>query len=321
MKNRFSVDMAELHWAMQVMDTIDVGLVVVDRDYNVCLWNSFMQSYSDVRTDKIMHKNLFTVMPNLPEKWLKSQIDSCVELKNRSFSNWEDRPFIFEFVNYSPISNGMDVMYQNLVMTPLKALSGEISHVCLMIQDVSDIAKNKISLRESNAHLSEMSQRDGLTGLFNRRYWESCLIEEFKQSNVTEQPATLVVLDIDHFKKVNDTYGHAAGDEVIRQTAKTLLQTARRSDICGRYGGEEFVALLPSTTADQAMYFAERMRKRIEQLVVNTDAGKITFTISLGVAQLSDEILSHIEWFESADRGLYFSKEHGRNQCNIYSEK
>jgi diguanylate cyclase (GGDEF)-like protein len=318
MKDRLSVEMGELHWAMQVMDTIDVGLVVVDREYNVCLWNSFMQSYSDVRTDKIMHKNLFTTIPDLPEKWLKSQIDSCVELRNRSFSNWEDRPFIFEFVNYSPISNGMDVMYQNLVMTPLKSLHGDISHVCLMIQDVSDIAKNKINLRESNAHLSEISQRDGLTKLFNRAYWESCFIEEFNLASVVEQPATVVVLDIDHFKKVNDNFGHSAGDEVIRQTAKTLLQTARRSDICGRYGGEEFVALLPGTTADQAMYFAERMRKRIEKLVVKTETGNITFTISLGIAQLNNDILSHVEWFESADKALYFSKEHGRNQANIY---
>jgi len=313
-----SVEMSELHWGIQVMDTIDVGLVVVDREYNVCLWNSFMQSYSGVRSESIMNRNLFSVIKNLPERWLKSQIDSCVELRHRSFSNWEDRPFVFEFVNYSPISNGMDVMYQNLVMTPLKSRTCDISHVCLMIQDVSDVAKNKITLRESNAHLSEMSQIDGLTGLFNRSYWESCFIEEHKIASLTEQPRTVVVLDIDHFKKVNDTYGHSAGDEVIRQTANMLRQTARRSDICGRYGGEEFVALLPGTTADEATYFAERLRKRIEKLVVQTEAGNISFTVSLGVSQLTSDMLSHLEWFESADKALYYSKEHGRNQSHIY---
>ena len=129
------------------------------------------------------------------------------------------------------------------------------------------------------------------------------------------------MFDIDHFKKVNDTYGHASGDEVIRKTAQTLLQTARRSDICGRYGGEEFVALLPGTTSDQAMYFAERLRKRIEQLEVETEAGTIKYTISLGICQLNDELLTHIEWFESADKALYFSKENGRNQVNVYHDK
>jgi diguanylate cyclase (GGDEF)-like protein len=313
--------LSEFHWGMQILDTIDVGLVVIDREYNVCLWNSFMQSYSDVRADKIMQHNLFSVIKDLPEKWLKSQIDTCIELRNRSFSNWEDRPYIFEFKNYSPISNGMEIMYQNLVITPLQSLNGEISHVCLMIQDVSDIAKNKINLHESNRHLSEISQRDGLTGLFNRRYWEACFSDEFKQAATTELPSTLVVFDIDHFKKVNDTYGHASGDEVIRKTAQTLLQTARRSDICGRYGGEEFVALLPGTTSDQAMYFAERLRKRIEQLEVETEAGTIKYTISLGICQLNDELLTHIEWFESADKALYFSKENGRNQVNVYHDK
>ncbi|MGX9416699.1 GGDEF domain-containing protein [Vibrio sp. RC27] len=319
-QGELTVGMSEFHWAMQVMDTIDVGLVVVDREYNVCLWNSFMQGYSGVRADKIMSNNLFSVIDGLPEQWLKSQIDSCAELGSRSFSNWEDRPFIFEFVNYSPISNGMDVMYQNLVLTPLKSLNGEISHVCLMIQDVSDIAKNKITLRESNAHLSEISQQDGLTGLFNRSYWESRFAEEYQRSSITDQCCSVVVLDIDHFKKVNDNYGHAAGDEVIRQTAKALLLTARRTDVCGRYGGEEFVALLPDTTADQAKYFAERMRKRIEALIVKTETGDISFTISLGIAQLNSDILSHLEWFECADKALYFSKEHGRNQSSTYQE-
>lgn len=81
--------LSEFHWGMQILDTIDVGLVVIDREYNVCLWNSFMQSYSDVRADKIMQHNLFSVIKDLPEKWLKSQIDTCIELRNRSFSNWK----------------------------------------------------------------------------------------------------------------------------------------------------------------------------------------------------------------------------------------
>lgn len=315
-----TVGLSEFHWGMQVMDSIDVGLVVVDREYNVCLWNSFMQNYSGVRSEMILQKNLFHVIDSLPETWLRLQINTCIELRNRSFSSWEDRPYVFEFKNYSPISNGMAIMYQNIVMTPLKSLSGDISHVCIMIQDVSDVAKNKISLRESNRYLSEISQRDGLTGLFNRRYWESRFIEEFKRAHTTELPASLVVFDIDHFKKVNDTYGHAAGDEVIRKTAQTLLQTARHSDICGRYGGEEFVALLPETTADQALYFAERLRKRIEKLNVETEAGEVKYTISLGICQLSSALLTHLEWFECADKSLYFSKENGRNQVNLYHD-
>lgn len=310
--------LSELHWGMQVMDTIDVGLVVVDLEYNVCLWNSFMQGYSGIRAEKIMQKNLFEAIDELPSQWLINQINTCIELRTRSFSNWEERPHIFKFKNYSPVSNGLEFMYQNMVMTPLVSLSGEISHVCLMIQDVSDIAQNKIFLRESNKHLAQISQRDGLTGLFNRAYWESCLVEEYKSCSVSGRTSTLIIFDIDHFKKVNDTYGHGAGDEVIRKTAQMLSTTARRSDYCGRYGGEEFTVLLPDTTSDQAMYFAERLRKRIADLCVDTDAGQITYTISLGVCEFDASIPSHTQWLESADKALYQSKQSGRNQTTCF---
>ncbi|MGB1322300.1 MAG: diguanylate cyclase [Vibrio gallaecicus] len=316
--SEITLDMHEFHWALQVMDTIDVGLVVLDSDYNVCLWNSFMQSYSGIKVDQIMHRNLFEVIPSLPQAWLTDQIVASTELRSRSFSNWEDRPHIFEFKNYSPLSHQRINMYQNLVITPLTALNSEVSHVCLMIQDVSDVANNKLHLRESNERLSTMSRTDGLTGLFNRAYWESCLAKEFEEATLKARPSTLVIFDIDHFKKVNDTYGHGAGDDVIRQTAQLLRKTARGSDSCGRYGGEEFTVLLPNTTADQAQYFAERLRKRIAKNIVATSSGEVAYTVSLGVCELSSDIASHLEWLERADKALYHSKQSGRNQTTLY---
>jgi diguanylate cyclase (GGDEF)-like protein len=316
--SQITFEMDELHWALQVMDTIDVGLVVLDLEHNVCLWNSFMQSYSGINGDKILHQNLFDVVPNLPKEWLKAQIAACSELKSRIFSNWEDRPHIFDFKNYSPLSHQRINMYQNLVMTPLTSLNGRVSHVCVMVQDVSDVASSKLQLRDSNERLSTMSRTDGLTGLFNRAYWESCLSKEYESAKLLTQPSTLVIFDIDHFKKVNDTYGHGAGDEVIRQTARLLKKTARNSDLCGRYGGEEFTVLLPGTTADQAHYFAERLRKRVEEYGVDTSSGPINFTISLGVCELSPCIASHLEWLESADKALYQSKQSGRNQTSLF---
>ncbi len=133
----------------------------------------------------------------------------------------------------------------------------------------------------------------------------------------TEGQASLVIFDIDHFKKVNDTYGHAAGDDVIRKTSEILRKTARATDHCGRYGGEEFTVLLPNTPVDQARYFAERLRKRIESEVVNTEAGPIQYTISLGVCAFNKRFRNHAEWLEHADKALYESKELGRNQTTV----
>ncbi|PJC87978.1 diguanylate cyclase [Vibrio sp. HA2012] len=316
-----SLNIADFHWALQVMGTIDVGLVVVDRKYNVCLWNSFMQNYSGIGSESIMDKNLFEVCPSLPEDWLKAKLQTCAKLNTRGFSNWEDRPCVFEFKNYSPVSHGLTTMYQNMVITPLKSLTGEVSHLCIMLQDVSDIAKSKIHLRESNHQLSLISRMDGLTGLFNRAHWEKCLREEFDNLSVSCQSSSLVIFDIDYFKRVNDTYGHGVGDEVIRRTSAMLKKTARHSDFCGRYGGEEFTILLPDTTADQALYFAERLRKRIETTVVETEECRVQYTISLGVSEFTPSFSTYHEWLESADKALYQSKTSGRNQTSVYSEQ
>ena len=127
-----------------------------------------------------------------------------------------------------------------------------------------------------------------------------------------------MIFDIDHFKRVNDTYGHQAGDEVIRQCAAALKSSARDMDICGRYGGEEFVVLLPETNDRNGVVFAERLRQKIESLTVKYEQYEIKFTISLGICQLSEGIGSAEKWLESSDQALYKSKENGRNQTSIF---
>jgi diguanylate cyclase (GGDEF)-like protein len=129
-----------------------------------------------------------------------------------------------------------------------------------------------------------------------------------------------MMFDIDHFKDVNDTYGHQAGDEVIRQTSRTLQRTIRKTDVAGRYGGEEFAVLLVNTEKDNAHILAERLRKRIEALTIQYDGMEIKFKISLGLAELDENLNDHTEWLEQADQALYYSKENGRNQTTIYSK-
>lgn len=312
-----TLDLTDFHWTMQLLDTLDAGLVVVDREYNVCAWNSFMQNYSGINAESIMGKCLFTTYPNLPEAWLKAKLESTSKLKTRGFSNWEDRPVIFEFKNFSPVSQGLIKMYQNMVITPLKSPTGEVTHFAIMLQDVSDIAKSKMHLKRSNEKLTELGRTDGLTGLYNRAFWEASFEEEFNLLQTTGGTSSLVMFDIDHFKKVNDTYGHAVGDQVIQATARQLTRAARTSDVFGRYGGEEFAVLLSDTTADQAFYFAERLRKKIADLMVKIDGHQIRYTISLGISEWSRHDGSHVDWLKRADKALYESKEAGRNTTSV----
>lgn len=311
-------DMGDFHWAMQIIGELDAGLIVLDKHYRVLAWNSFMQSYSGIRAEAIIGKVLFDVMQDLPETWLRNKVDTSFRLNSRGFSCWEDRPYLFKFKNFSPISNGLPEMRQNITFSPLTSVNGEVSHVSLIINDVTDVAKNKTHLIDSNQKLSDLSRTDGLTQLFNRAYWESCLQQEFDHAKVTGKPASLVIFDIDHFKRVNDNYGHTVGDMVIRHTAKELIKASRGSDICGRYGGEEFTVILPGTCSEQALYFTERLRKRVEQSIVECEGYSVRYTISLGVCELTEQQPNHLTWLQHADKALYYSKESGRNRSTEF---
>ena len=167
-------------------------------------------------------------------------------------------------------------------------------------------------LREQNQLLSEISRTDGLSGLLNRRYWEEAVAAEFQRCQRHARAATLLMLDIDHFKAINDRYGHPVGDEVIRKVADILRASLRDEDVPGRYGGEELGILLPDTDAAGAEVLAERVRKRIEAAALSGHG--LRATVSIGIAGLDPQDMEYSVWISHADRALYAAKERGRNR-------
>jgi diguanylate cyclase len=316
-----SFELAEMHWLMDVLQSIDVGLVILDRDYKIQLWNGFMENHSGIRPEEIHDKSLFESFHDISETWFRRKSEPVFELKTRAFTIWEQRPYLFKFKNYRPITGRASTMYQNSTIIPLESVDGNVKHICLIIYDVTDIAVNQEDLTKANGNLAYLSQTDRLTELFNRGFWEEEFNREHKRCIRTNNPSSLVMLDIDHFKKVNDTYGHQAGDEVIRMLSSMIRQTARETDICGRYGGEEFTILLVDADATAATHFAERLRKKVDALTVNTNEHDIKFTISSGIAEYSINFKKHTQWIEAADKALYHSKENGRNRTTIFENK
>lgn len=314
------VNIKDIHWLMDMLQSIDVGLIVLDKKYQVKVWNSFMENHSGVSPAIIKEKVLFDIFPSIPESWFRQKTESVFLLKSSTFTVWEQRPFLFKFKNYRPITGAADFMYQNITLIPLSSANNEINHVGVLIYDVTDIAVNKIKLEEVNNKLESLSKTDHLTQLNNRGAWEGYLKKEFSRSKRSSHLCSVVMFDIDHFKKVNDTYGHQAGDEVIRRTASLLRETMRMTDIAGRYGGEEFGVILVDTSAEAALIFMERLRNRIEQEVVKYDEFEIKFTVSLGVSELTDECDDYKVWLEQSDKALYVCKESGRNQSQIYKD-
>jgi len=171
-------------------------------------------------------------------------------------------------------------------------------------------------LKHEKARAEELARVDFLTNLANRRAFYEEGERELQSLQGGNRPAAVVMLDIDHFKSVNDRYGHAAGDSVIRAVAELIRANLRASDIAGRLGGEEFALLLPDTAAATVLVAAERLRAATEALLVEQDGVRITFTLSIGVAVLAyDATLD--QWIARADAALYRAKQGGRNRVAV----
>jgi len=311
----------ELHWLMEMLHNIDVGLVVLDKDYKVQIFNGFMENHSGMLPGEVKDKTIFSLFPEIPQEWFERKAESVFLLKNKAFTIWEQRPYLFKFDSYRPVTGSADYMYQNTTFIPLLSATGVVSHLCLLVYDVTDNAVNKMSLEKVNEELAVLSQTDGLTKLFNRAHWENCLQAEYKRWARSQHSSSLVMLDIDHFKNVNDTYGHMVGDEVIRQLAGLIREQCRETDISGRYGGEEFALILSDTNLKNAYIFAERLRKRVEQSVIKYNDIELSYTISLGIAEVEPCIKTYEAWIECADAALYHSKENGRNRVGLHPKQ
>lgn len=310
-------ELHDLHMLQGLLQTLDVGLVVLNKQYAVTHWNSFMENRTGLIANKVLNRSLFECFPNLSTPWLKRKIETVFQLNNRVFITWEQKPYLFRCKPYRPITSGAAFMYQNVTLIPLSSLNGEIEHLGLVIYDVTDIAVSRLAMEKAHQQLKELSQTDHLTGLANRGYWEQRLQHEFERFGRAHSTSTLVMLDIDHFKKINDTYGHLAGDEVLRQLASVLRSVSRSTDLVGRYGGEEFGILLIDCKAAQAQSLVSRLQSEVNRLVVEYDGHQIQFTLSLGMAEISPLFQTHQQWISLSDQALYHSKESGRNRLTV----
>jgi len=176
-------------------------------------------------------------------------------------------------------------------------------------------------LDEKNRMLQDLAAKDGLTGVYNHRYFQEFMVQQIRQARRHSRPLSLVILDIDHFKKFNDTYGHQFGDLVLKELAAILLANVRKSDIVARYGGEEFCVILADTDLKGAVRVAEKIRAAVEQAELPDGNGRSTrFTVSLGAAQLSAKMQEPSDLISIVDAALYVAKKGGRNRVSAYGD-
>ena len=238
-------------------------------------------------------------------------------------------PIRFEFEIYC--KDGSTVWAESNSM-PLRDSAGNIIGFQGVTRDISEqkryrtellqvnekLARQLKEIQELQSRLQEQAIRDALTGLFNRRYLDETLPRELSRAKREGYPLALIMVDIDHFKQVNDTYGHSAGDDVIRCLGAILRQGAREGDIACRYGGEEFIIALPRMSVEAALMRAEKWRMEVEEILVQHGDFKIHFTISAGASGYPDHATEHENLIECADLALYQSKNDGRNRVTCF---
>lgn len=173
-----------------------------------------------------------------------------------------------------------------------------------------------IKLSEHKRALSALSRIDSLTGLLNHGSWKDLLNLKFHKCQQQSSHATIALIDIDHFKQINDTYGHIVGDAVLRQLSQELRLHLRENDLAGRYGGDEFCVILPLMPLEEAAQVMERMREKFSNYR-NTQIPELRVSLSIGLADFQPLFSDAAMWLNAADRALYAAKETGRNRVNV----
>jgi diguanylate cyclase (GGDEF)-like protein/PAS domain S-box-containing protein len=291
----------------QIIDMVNLGIVVLDSDLKVRYWNRWMELHSGIAAQEIGGADILTAFPNLDNPRFRRSCRSVLALGNFSFFSQKLHRHLFPFKPASSYGVKFDCMQQSCTMGPLRDETNAIKYLYITVQDVTELVAYEQRLIEKNI-------LDSLTETYNRRFIEDCLNKEFEKFKRYSRSLSLIMVDIDFFKKVNDGYGHQCGDFVLKSIASKIASVTRKMDVLARYGGEEFLCLLPETDLNEALTVAERIRTVIaEEPFVFYDA-RISVTVSQGVSELRDEVHSVEALLKLADEALYEAKRRGRNR-------
>jgi diguanylate cyclase len=298
----------------QIVDIINLGIVIIDSTYRVLEWNRWMEIQSGIKKEDIINSIIFNHYPQLSSTSFTRGCKAVLKFSNIVFLSQKLHNYLFPFKTTGSHSNIFEYMQQSCTMAPVREDDGTITGILITIQDVTETVFMERSLRKMNL-------MDGLTGIYNRRHMDKRLMEEFIRHKRYERSMSIIMMDIDYFKKINDTYGHQFGDRVLKDVSDIFALKMRGGDILARYGGEEFCSILPETDIRGAQALAERLREKVaETPILYNNKESVHITVSLGVAALTGRTKTTEDLIRNADTALYQSKQNGRNITSVYSE-
>ncbi len=289
----------------QVVDGLGQGVAIVDAEGKVLYWNQWMERASARPAAEVLGRRITELYPSLASRAFERNFRSVLTLGIVTYYSQLLHGQLFPFKPTPGTSVGFDVMQQRCVIGPIRE-GGEVRAAYILVEDVTEAVAYQ-------RRLAELALKDGLTKAFNRRYLDRRLADELARAARFYRGLSVILLDIDHFKQVNDAHGHQFGDQVLSFVSATIQASLRESDVLARYGGEEFCVILPETDLDAATLAAERLRAAVSSSPVLSLDRSASLTVSAGVAAMrkgdSAEAL-----LARADQALYKAKEAGRNR-------
>ena len=295
-----------------VLENIVEMVIVVDREDQILDMNRTTLEWLEKSSEEIIGQDIFDIFPAPPQL---ADHYRTADAENHTFTFNDAKERIVD-ITISPIYNRRGEL-EGRVVVAYDVTERRIVEENL--QNANEELKIKLEEIESlQAQLKEQTIRDPLTGLFNRRYLAEILDAEIARSERDNLHLSAIIMDVDHFKVFNDSYGHKCGDYVLQYLSNLLLDNTRRGDTVCRYGGEEFVILMPKVGIDVAFDRAEAWREALASSTIRYDEQDLSIKISAGVACFPVSVESSEELIKAADKALYHSKENGRNKVTVY---
>jgi diguanylate cyclase (GGDEF)-like protein len=301
---------------LQLLNHLSIGIAIIDPELRFVYWNKWLAEHSLISDQAVEGRAILDVFPNLREIKFSQKLKQVFEsgqpifLKKKAHAN----PFPF-YSGRSYIEKQLAPMQQTVIISPLKDRHGITAQALITVFDISDWISNQKTLLESKEKMELLSQTDDLTQIPNRRNILDRLAVELRTHTRKKRPMSIAMLDIDHFKRINDDYGHQCGDMVLHETAQLMTMLLREYDWVGRYGGEEFLIILPEATSDQSLAICNRLRIALQDHAFRYEDRELHLTVSIGIAARGGaENIGADKLIAEADRCLYIAKETGRNR-------
>ena len=295
------------------MDGVGDGIMVIGRDYTITQVNSAVAVSLGLGKAEILGRKCYEVTHKRQSPCEGPDIICPLSL---IFQRGEGIVKVLH-THYDDQGNERQI---EITASPVRDRKGRTLAMVETHRDImekysdDELVKLVKKLSEAQIHLKQVSITDELTGLRNRRYIFERLDEEFERARRSGHPLSLIMLDIDHFKKINDTHGHLFGDIVLQVVAARIKVSLRKHDLVGRAGGEEFLVICPESSLEDTLVVAERIRKVVNDEVIGNEVNDVRVALSAGVTDLRDADKNFEKLFARADSALYKAKEQGRNR-------